>query len=208
TYADMAIIKDNSVENQIVKAKVELAADNAPGALLASTKALQVNTTSTGALVEAALANIALNDPQSALKSLNEAVMTDPTNIYARMIRAYVNLDKLKDSKEGILEYSRIANTTEPENIEEASYKALAQYLSGKKLDADATMDKALREKTDKTKDDFYYAAVYYSQSGDLNKGKTMIDNAKALGYQNLYNLYTNTTANLNIAPIRHLLAE
>lgn len=208
TYADLAIIKDNTPENQVVKATVELAAGNAPAALIACKKALQVNTTSTSALTLSGLANIVLDDPQAALQALNEAVMTDPTDIYARMIRAYIYLDKLKDSKEAVMEYSRIAGTTEPENIMEASYKALAQCLGGKKLDADATMEKALREKTDKTKDDYYYAAVYYAQTGNLEKGKSMIDNAISLGYQNLYNLYTNTTANLNIAPIRHLLSK
>lgn len=208
TYADMAIIKENSPENQLVKAKVELAADNAPAALLACTKALQVNPTSTEGLTLSALANVGLDDPKAALKSLNEAVMTDPTDVYAKMIKAYVNLDKLKDTKEAVAEYVRIVNTTVPENFKETSYKALAQCLGGKKLDADATMEKALREKPDKTKDDFYYAAVYYAQSGNLEKAKSMIDNALALGYQNLYNLYTNKTANLNIAPIRHLLSK
>lgn len=208
TYADLAIIKDNTPENQIVKAKVELAADNAPAALLACTKALQVSPTFTEALTVSALANIDMNDPQSAIKALNEAIMTDPNDIYAKMIKAYVNLDMLKDSKEAVADYIRIVNTTEPENFKETAYKALAQCLGGKKLDADATMEKALREKTDKTKDDFYYAAVYYAQSGNLEKAKSMIDNALALGYQNLYNLYTNKTANLNIAPIRHLLSK
>lgn len=208
TYADLAIIKDNSPENQVVKATVELAAGNAPAALLACTKALQASPTMTSALTQSALANVAMDDPESALNALNEAVMTDPTDTYARMIRAYVNLDKLKDSKEAVMEYSRIASTTEHENFKEYTYKALAQCLGGKKLDADATMEKAMRENTDKTKDDYYYAAVYYAQTGNLEKAKTMIDNALALGYQNLYNLYTNNTANLNIAPIRHLLSK
>lgn len=206
TYADMAIIKENSVENQIVKAIVENAAGNGPAALLASTKALQASPTSTQALTQEALANIILDDPKGALNNLNEAVMTDPTDIFAQMIRAYVNLEKLKDSKNAVMEYSRIANGVEPESIRDAAYKALAQAKAGKKLDADATMEKALRNANNKTKDDYYYAAIYYSQTGDLEKGKTMIDNALAMGYQNLYNLYTNKTANLNIAPIRHLL--
>lgn len=208
TYADLAIIKHNTPKNQIVKAQVELAAGNAPAALLACTKALQASPTSTEALTLSAIANIDLNDPQNSVKTLKEAIMTDPTDIYAKMIKAYVILDKIKDTTEAVSEYIRIANTTEPKNFEESAYKALAQCLGGKKLDADATMEKALREKTNKTKDDFYYAAVYYAQSGNLEKAKTMIDNALSLGYQNLYNLYNNNTANLNIAPIRHLLSK
>lgn len=84
--------------------------------------------------------------------------------------------------------------------------KLLPNVWQEKKLDADETMKRAIREKENKTKDDYYLAAVYYAQTGDLATGKEMIDKAVSLGYQNLYNLYTNNTANLNIAPLRHLL--
>lgn len=53
-----------------------------------------------------------------------------------------------------------------------------------KKLDADETMKRAIREKENKTKDDYYLAAVYYAQTGDLATGKEMIDKAVSLGYQ------------------------
>lgn len=208
TNADLAIIKENSIFTQNVKAQVELAADNPHASLLAATKALHADANSTESLINSALANMALNDANGALRNLNEVIMTDPANLYARMLRGYLNFELLNDAKEAILEYTRIGNTTEPETFNDTVYKALAQCLSGKKLDADETMKKALRDKDNKTKDDYYMAAVYYAQTGDLEKGKEMIDKALSLGYQNLYNLYVNKTANINIAPLRHLLSR
>lgn len=206
TNADLAIMKENNLSTQIVKAEAERAAGNPLAALLASTKALQMDANSTDALIQNALANIALNDPKAALQNLNEVAIIDPANLYARMLRAYVNSDMLGETKDAILEYNRIANTPDPESFGDIAYKALAQCLGGKKIDADGTMSRALLEKKDKTKNDYYMAAVYYAQSGNLVKGKEMIDMAITLGYQNLYNLYSDKTANLNISPLRHLL--
>lgn len=208
TNADLAVLKENTVFTQNVKSEVELAGGNAHAALLAATKALHADANSTESLINSALANMALNDGKAALQNLNEAAMIDPANLYARMLRAYLNFNMLNDAKEAVVEYTRIGNTPDPETFDDTVYKALAQCLAGKKLDADETMKQALRLKENKTKDDYYMAAVYYAQTGDLQKGKEMIDKALSLGYQNLYNLYTNTTANLNIGPLRHLLSK
>lgn len=205
TNADLAVLKDNTTSNQLVKARVELAAGNPAAALLAATKALRVNASSSEALKMSALANISMGDGKAALEQLNEAVMTDPADIDAKMLRAYVNFDMLNDAKEAILEYTRIGNSEE-DTFKGITYKALAQCLAGKKLDADETMKRALRDKENKTKDDYFLAAIYYAQTGDLSKGKEMVERAIASGYQNVYELYSDKTANLNIAPLRHLL--
>lgn len=207
TNADLAVLKDNTVANQLVKAEVELAAGNPSSALLAASKALRADPNSTDAMVWSALANMNLNDPKAALETLNEAVMTNPSDTYARMLRAYVNFEMLNDAKEAILEYTRIGNSEE-DTFRGMTYKAMAQCFAGKKLDADETMRKAIAAKADKTKNDYYDAAMYYAQTGDLVKGKEMTAKAIELGYSNLFNLYTNKTANLNISPIRHLLPQ
>lgn len=207
TNADLAVLKDNTVANQLVKAEVELAAGNPSSALLAASKALRADPNSTEAMMWSALANMNLNDPKAALETLNEAIMTDPSDTYARMLRAYVNFEMLNDAKEAILEYTRIGNSEE-ETFKGMAYKAMAQCFAGKKLDADETMKKAIAGKADKTKNDYYYAAMYYAQTGDLAKGKEMAVKAMELGYCNLFNLYANKTANLNISPIRHLLPQ
>ena len=205
TNADMAVMRESSLNTLLTKAEVELAGDNNSAALLAATKALRLDPNSPKAMLYSALANIALKDPQQALQNLNEAIMTDPSFTYAKLARAHLYFEMLNDAKEAILDYSRIA-TLDEEAFPGYAYKALAQCFAGKKLDADETMKKALASIENKTKDDYYWAAVYYSQSGDLVQAKEMIQKAIDLGYQNIYNLYTNKTLNINIAPIRHLL--
>lgn len=206
TNADMAVIKDNNVNSQLVKAEVELAAGNPSASLLAATRASRMDPNNTKAQYYAALANIALKDYDAALELLNEEVMTDPTDIEGRLVRAYLNFEFLSNAQEANTEYTRIANSYDAENFKQICLKALAQYLSGKKLDADETVKRAIKDKENLTKDDYYYAAIYFSQSGDLIRGKEMIERAVALGYQNEYNLYKNNTANININPIRDLL--
>ncbi len=207
TNADLAVIKGNTPEALITKAKVNYAAGNAPAALMASSKALAIDKNSEEAMVESALANLALEDTKAALQTLNEVALTNPEGIYAMMIRAYINYEITGDTKEGIHQYSKISDMDE-ENFPGLAYKALAKSIAGKRLDADAMVEKKIAANDNLTKDDYYYAAVYFAQTGNLTKGKEMIDRALALGYQNLYNLYTNKTINLNISPIRHLLPE
>lgn len=207
TNADMAVIKENSVNTFVTKAKVNNACGNAHVALMSATKALRLDPNSTEAEVESALANIQLDDTKAAIQSLNEVALSAPDDIYAQMIRAYVNMDVINDAKEGVHQYSRIAEIPE-ESFSGNVMKAMAKSFAGKKLDADELMKKSLKEKENLNKDDYYWAAVYYAQTGNLVEAKNMIDRAIALGYQNLYNLYNNKTANLNIAPIRHLLSK
>ena len=215
TNADMAVLKANGsatatagdqLEAQLAKAEVEEASGNYSAALLAATKALRVNPNSVDALIQSALANIGLKDGNAAIQNLNEAIMTDPENIYTQMLRAYVNFNIMDDAKTAIIEYTRISNTPEADNFKDIMYQALAKCLAGKKLDGDEMMKRALEQKEYKSKNDYYLAAIYYSQTGDLSKGKEMIDKAINSGYQNQYNLYTNKTADLNISPLRHLL--
>lgn len=207
TNADMAVLKGQTLQALVAKARVNNAAENYPAALMASSKAIALDNNSVDAQVEYALANIALDDKKAALQALNECAITDPTAIYAQMLRAYINYELNGDTKEGIHQYQRISELAE-ENFPGLAYEALAKSIAGKRLDADEMIKRKLQNNADLTKDDYYYAAVYYSQAGNLSAAKDMIDRALALGYQDQYNLYVNKTANLNISPIRHMLTK
>ncbi len=207
TNADMAVLKENSVSTLVTKAKVYNACGKAAVAMMAASKALRINANSTDAQVELALANLQLDDSKAALQSLNEVALSAPDDIYALMIRSYVIFDILNDAKEAIHQYSRISEMQE-ESFPGIAFKAMAKCFAGKKLDADEIMRNALKDNSDLTKDDYYWAGVYYAQTGNLQEAKKMVEKAIASGYQNLYNLYSNKTANLNISPIRHLLPQ
>lgn len=79
--------------------------------------------------------------------------------------------------------------------------KAMAQTAIDRQLDSSMTLADAAKHAV--SPEDFYWMAVGYSQSGNPERAKEMLAKARQLGYQNIYNLDKNNTANLNIAPIR-----
>lgn len=202
TNADISIISSPSQANYVTKSKIELAKGNPAAALLSARKATAFANSDNESLKACALAAAANGDTKEALANLNEAVMNNPADLDALMIRGWVNTELLKDAKAGVADYTRVA-TASPESIHDFAWKALAQSKTGKKLDADATMQKALG--VNPSAEDLYYAAVYYTQSGNLEKGLEFIEKAKANGFQNIYLLDKDNTADLNIAPLRKL---
>lgn len=84
-------------------------------------------------------------------------------------------------------------------------YAAMGKSFTNKKLDADGLINDAI-SKAGKDKDALYLIAVYYAQTGNLEKAKEYVDRAMLNGYSNMYNLKANPQPLLNLAPIRHLM--
>ena len=203
TNIDLSLIKAPSSANYTTKSQIELAKGNPAAALISARKACKADPQNNEALLAQALAAVANGDNQEALTALNEAVMNNPEDLYALMLRGWLNTDILKNNKAGVADYTRVASST-PENMPGIAWKALAQSLTGKKLDADATIQKNLDKNSSAS--DLYYAAIYYTQSGNLEKALEMIEKAKASGFGNIYLLESDNTANLNIAPLRKVM--
>lgn len=201
TNIDLGLVKSQTAANYVTKSEIELALGNPAAALLAAKKGVTADPQSVDALVAQALAQVALDQGKEALTTLNEAVMTDPGNTYPLMLRAWVNSSVLKDEKAAVADWTRVASA-EAEGLPALAWKALAQSRTGKKLDADATIEKALGENPDKN--DWFYAAVYHAQSGNLEKGMEMLVKARDAGFQNKRLLDSDRTADLSVAPLRH----
>lgn len=202
TNAGISISMAETPAVLILKSRINLAQGNAAFALSNATKAAKLDPNSSEALVAVALANIALDDNKAAMAALNEAVMNDAANTEALMIRAWLNSVKLDNEKGAVADYARVA-LTDAKKPADIRNKAMAQTLGGKKIDGDASMVKALA--ADSGKEMLYNGAVYYAQTGNLDRAKELLAQAKRAGYQHLYNLERNETANLTVAPIRHL---
>lgn len=199
---DIALEKQDNADNQILKSQIELASGNAQPALLAAEKALAADPANANAAIAVALAQIDLNAPDKAMEALNNAILSDASNPLPLMIRAYVNANLAGNAKAAVADYNRVALTASSE-FPQAAYKALAKALTGKKMDGDAIIEEAL--KSDSGKDALYMAAVYFAQSGDLQKAAEMRDKAVALGFSNKHKLNSDKTANLNLKPLSHL---
>lgn len=203
TNASLANQSGDRGDALLVMANVDLAQGNPAGAMVNAAKALKVNPGLAEASVALALADVALDDTKGAMNALNEAIIVDPLNAYPLMARAWINANKLKNEKAAVADYTRVAHL-EASAPRQLMMKALAQALSGKKIDADATIEKALAD-FGHMKEMHYEAAVYYAQTGDLTKARQERDKAVGMGYSNTYNLTRNNQLNLSLAPLRHL---
>lgn len=202
TNADMALLKEKSYSSYMAKAEVDLATGKPAFALMNAKKAMEADRSSSEAMTLAALANMELGENAEAQKILSNAILNNASDPLPLMLRAYINKEKLNNGKGAVADYSRVAGL-EPESFRGKMYKALAKALNGKKIDADLLMESYL--KGNENKEDLFQAAIYYAQTGNLEKAGILRDKAVEKGYQNIHNLNTDKTANLNINPIRHL---
>lgn len=200
TASASALTLEQSPELYILRSKVQRAAGLNTDALAAAEKALQLAPNSVNAMNEVALNHIALKNFDQAYTILSEAIMINADNPLPLMLRAYVAREGLKDDKKATADWNRVA-IMQAETFPEIAYTALAKTLSGKKIDGDAIIESGLTRQTGK--DAAYWAAIYYAQTGNLDKARQWRDRAVALGYSNAFNLNANTDANLNLSPIR-----
>lgn len=201
---DLALQSGDNADMLISRSQALRASGNPAQALIETRRAQNLKPSDPSALLlETAKAAIDAGEAQSALDALNELVMSDPENLEPLILRGYVYETMLGNGKQAVNDYQRASNM-EADTFPNVAYKALAKAKSGKKIDADEIMDKALQMAVDK--DAFYIAAVYYAQTGNLEKASEWLNKALSAGYQNQYNIRSANTANLSIAPIRHLL--
>lgn len=146
-----------------------------------------------------AFANLLAGNLPAALAVINEAVMNDPGDPEPLVIRGYINSLNPDTKKASEADYARAA-ATNPETSRKIAFKAIAQTLNGKKIDGDASIEKLIGNNPDK--DAFYWAAVYYSQTGDLDKAAEMRDKAVGAGYGNIHNLKNNELPAVSIYPL------
>lgn len=201
-YINIAISGIESVDNYLIRAKIEYAKSNYNNALIASEKALELSQRkSTIALTYCALAKLELEQTDEAIMLLNEAIINDAGDMLPLMIRGYI-YDQIKGNlRNSVNDYQRAASL-EATTFPQIMYKGLAQTLAGKRLDGDETISQALKNMS-LNAEAYFYCAIYYAQTGDKDKANSMLTKAIELGYENLYLLYEDETINLNIKPIR-----
>lgn len=187
----------------VVKSRIELAEGNINAAVMDASKGVAANTSSVYALIAKARALIAEKNGEEALKSLNEAVMLNPENAEALLLRAYVNTNMLNNGKVAISDLNRIA-TAEFDTMRDIAMQCIARAKIGKTMDAESEMTEAL--KTHNTPSDLYYAAVYYAQTDNLQKGIELLKRAIYEGFQNKYLVELDDEPWFNVAALRHLL--
>lgn len=202
-YIDKAVAAESIADYYVLKSQIDLANGNPATAVVDASKALDIDATSAEAMIAKANAQISNGNGNEALSTLNECVMSYPDNMEALLLRAYVNESMLKNGKGAVADLNRLV--AEPaESFPALTFKGIAQAKTGKKLDGDSAVEKAL--KGEPTAEDYYYAAVYYAQTDNLEKGIELLKRAVFEGFQNKYLAESANTPWFSVAPLRHLL--
>ncbi|MDE6294674.1 MAG: hypothetical protein K2M03_01270 [Muribaculaceae bacterium] len=203
SYIDKAIATGASLVSYILKTKILLGLKQTAQAVSESSKAVGLAPENTEALMTRAYALAADKKGKEANDILTEIIIISPDNVKALLLRAYINSELLNNGKGAVIDFNRIIAES-PETFEGKVCKGIALAKVGKKIDGDSLIEEALRESP--TKDDLYYAAIYYAQTDNLTKGLELINKAIYEGYGNKFNLERNETPLLNIAPLRRLM--
>lgn len=167
--------------------------------------ALKSNPDNEDALLISAKAGILAGKDQEALADLNNIILSDPSNLEALLLRGYLNSEILKDGKAGVADYTRASNIPIADNAGNLALAALGKEKIGKKLDSEGMINDAIKEAgTDSNA--LYLIAVYFAQTGNLERAKEFADKAVANGFTDQYKLRTSKEPLINLSPIHHLL--
>lgn len=196
-------ISPNNADILADKADILLAID-ATKALASAQEALGIDTDNEFALLTGAKAAILAADKDKGLEYLNDIILINPANVEALLLRGYLYDVLAKDGKLSVQDYGRAGNI-KSDNAAEKALIALGKAKAGKKLDAEGIIKEAI-EGSIRDKEALYNIAVYYSQTGSLDKAKEYVDKAVKAGYTNQYNLKANNEPLLNLTPIYHLM--
>lgn len=200
-YADRAITmsagNDTPVGALLVKSATEIASGSPASALLSASKAYNSSNPDPNVLMAQAKAAIAAGESKAALDAMNELILNDAEAVDALLLRAYVKKYMLNDDKGAKGDLQRAAKSTAT-TFPQVGYKALAETLSGKTLDGQSTLGKALTR--DSSPEALVTAAVYYAQTGNRAKADEFLKKATDAGYEDIFFIETDRTPYLSLS--------
>lgn len=196
--AENAVSGAPTVSNYALLSRCLLASGDTNQAALVALKAYAADEHSPEAMTALVEAQLAGGNHKEALTILNEMIVSNPENVEAVAMRAYVK-DLLGDLQGAKSDWQRGSNLI-PSTPEDTVWVALCKNRTGKTLDADAVLE-PVAENADKNT--AYLLASYYATIGNTEKGKQWLQKAIEAGYANLYNLNHNTTSLLNVSTLR-----
>lgn len=200
-YADRAVSLSNQPRNLLLKAAVQYDLKDYEAAIATCNNVLQSDPEAVDAMLLAAECQLALQDNAKAASYLNQAVATDPLDVRPLLLRGYLaSLDNTLGLP-GNVDFVRVTKLGADDD-KAVVYKAIAQMLSGKSLDASDTM-KPLVAKSLSDAYAAYLVSLFYSSTGNTNKGKESLAKARQLGFDNAYLLETYSAPLFSIAPLR-----
>ncbi|MDE6243196.1 MAG: tetratricopeptide repeat protein [Muribaculaceae bacterium] len=184
-YANMALQRNNNAANNLTKAQIEESAGNIASALIYAENSLRANGDSPDAIMEVASLQTASGNFEDALRTLANALLLDPSNTNYLLLRGYIQSKCQNNAAAGNIDFQRAINASLGDDSGVAA-KAIAQALSGLKLDAQSTIA-PLESKAEINPETAILVAQYYKLAGNASKAAEYKAKAKAQGYEDEY---------------------
>lgn len=193
---------DNNAPYYVTLAMIHRAMGDYELALEAADKAVKKTPTDVEAMVEKALCLVSVDRAKEAAEILGEVVLTDDTNPYNFMLRAWLLNDYLKQPTAAMGIYNRVADM-DFSSDEVRSLRGFAQLFAGDVKAAEKWMEGILKN-PDNDGLLHYYGACFYAYDGNLDKAFECMEKSLQAGYANAYDWNVNTDARINVAPLRN----
>ncbi|MDE6130672.1 MAG: tetratricopeptide repeat protein, partial [Muribaculaceae bacterium] len=193
----------NNASYFILKSKILRALGRNAEAVEAAAMATAVSPNSAEALAQMGLAYLSDGKVKEATNLCNEASLTDASNPYLYMLRAWIQNDYVGNSSAaaGLYEQVLDIDAYDLDNIN--SLRGFALLFSDRMPQAEAWLNNILTNVVDNDGHIHYLAACYYAQAGNADRALDCAETALKAGYANLYDWMNADDARISVAPIR-----
>lgn len=192
----------DKVRYHVLKSDIQLARGNADDALQSAEKALELNPDFNAALIAKAKALIAKQEYADASVALSEAAMNEPENHMVFMLRGWVLNDFRHQPDNARNAYERVVEMDFPRD-DINSLRGFALLYLDREIEGDEWLENILETVPDRDGLINYYAACYWSARGNTRRALSCMETSLEKGYANRYNWVHNTSARINVAPLR-----
>lgn len=201
TYASRAVTGAPTVENNLLKARIEAARGNYASSLLFAKAAIKQDPDSGDAYLLAANAEYQRGNYPEAIQYLNEAIMINAEDWDALMFRGYMQHNGLGGLNQGNTDFRRVM-TLNADTPRKLTYRAIAQQLAGFSMDASSTIS-AVASGANTNPQYAYLTALYNAACGNIADAKAMEAKASELGFDDDYLLKYFNVPLISLAAIR-----
>lgn len=186
----------------VLKAKIVLyqgKGNNYTSAMSALDQAATIDANDIPTMIEKAQVLIAQKKDKDAVKQLNLAIMSNPTQSEALLLRGWLYKYRIKDEKSARSDFEKILLN----GAELSSLRGFALHELGRDDEAKQWIESVIKDNAVSGGEAYYYASALLSDIGDNTQAVSYLDNALANGYGSLFQVNVNEEPYVNLKLVR-----
>ena len=204
SYANKAIATDaTNPDGYILRSMIELRqgkGKNYKTAMTTLDQALVLSPDYVPTLMAKARLLIAQKNYKEALPLLDKAVAAEPDNAETLLLRGWLNKNHLKNTSAASTDFQKILALPD-EDV--TSLRGFALHELGRDNEANAWIERNIRDMSVTGGEVYYYAAALQAAMGNKAQGIKYLESCLANGYGGLYDIKLNEDPYVNLAPLR-----